>query len=452
LGHFMALRNTRWLQSRPLAVALAMAAMAAVLPAPAQAQFFDDRYPFSQPSRRPAPPSSNFFSFPYYSHPPQSRPAPVDSSRAPSPHKQETPPTSTIVVIGDSFADWLSYGLEEVYADTPEIGVVRKIRANSGLVRYESRNDALDWSQAIKDILAPEKPRAIVVMLGLNDRLPLRERATATPAQEPKPAAPSDAAQSPGGQPPAARDTGPYDFRSDRWAELYGKRIDDMIVALKSRGVPVIWVGLPAIRGPKSTSDLSYLDELYRSHAERAGIVYVDIWDGFVDENGRYAVEGPDFEGQTRRLRSSDGVHFTKIGAVKLAHYVEHELTRILTNRVMPVALPGPEAMPKPGTARPAVGPILPLAATGAAEGGDLLGGGSRQLPAAADPAAARVLVHGDAVAAPAGRADDFRWPRPDVSVSSEAAPAAAPLPPAAPTPAAPPKKTSAAPNTAKKQ
>lgn len=45
-----------------------------------------------------------------------------------------------------------------------------------------------------------------------------------------------------------------------------------------------MWVGLPAIRGTKSTSDLCYLDGLYREHAEKAGIVYTDVWDGFVDD------------------------------------------------------------------------------------------------------------------------------------------------------------------------
>jgi hypothetical protein len=66
---------------------------------------------------------------------------------------------------------------------------------------------------------------------------------------------------------------------------------------------------------------MGYLDELYRGRAEKAGIAYVDIWDGFVDDQGRYAVQGPDFEGQIRRLRTADGVHFTKAGAVKLASY-----------------------------------------------------------------------------------------------------------------------------------
>jgi hypothetical protein len=101
-----------------------------------------------------------------------------------------------------------------------------------------------------------------------------------------------------------------------------------MITTLKTRGVPIMWVGLPAIRGVKSTSDMSYLDELYRARADKAGIPYVDIWDGFVDDQGRYVQDGPDFEGQTRRLRTYDGVNFTKAGAEKLGHYVEHDLQR----------------------------------------------------------------------------------------------------------------------------
>ena len=212
-----------------------------------------------------------------------------------------------------------------------------------------------------------------------------------------------------------------------------------MIAALKSKGVPIIWVGLPAIRGTKSTSDMGYLDELYRGRAEKAGIAYVDIWDGFVDDQGRYAVQGPDFEGQIRRLRTADGVHFTKAGAVKLASYVDRELRRLMSTRAVPVALPAPETAPKSGTgARPDVGPVLPLSASGG-EGGDLVGAGGRATQAISDPLAMRVLTRGDPLPAPPGRADDFSWPRP--SAGATAAPDTAP-PPAALTPAPPAKKT----------
>ena len=88
--------------------------------------------------------------------------------------------------------------------------------------------------------------------------------------------------------------------------------------------------------------------------AEKASITYVDVWDGFVDEAGRFTPQGPDFQGQIRQLRANDGVYFTKAGARKLAHYVEREIERHLANRAVPVALPAPEPRraAHPGAAR----------------------------------------------------------------------------------------------------
>ena len=228
-----------------------------------------------------------------------------------------------------------------------------------------------------------------------------------------------------------------HQFRSDKWAELYAKRIDETIAVLKSKGVPVLWVGLPAIRGTRSTADMVYLNDLYRDRAGKAGIIYVDIWDGFVDESGNYVPQGPDFEGQTRKLRAGDGVHFTKAGARKLAHYVEREIRRVMLARGAPVTMPVPaenEAPPvagKPGTpTRPVAGPVVPLTGPAVAGSDGLLGGGPARTTST-DPVANRVLIKGEPVAAPAGRADDFAWPRPDsappsTSLTEEPEPAAA--------------------------
>jgi len=446
-------------------------------------------------------PQRDFF-FPFSGF---NRPPPVaDSTKAPASRKLETPPANTVMVVGDSMADWLAYGLDELYTDEPSVGFERKIRASSGLIRYDAKNEALDWSQATKDALANARPNAIIVMLGLNDRIPLRDKAPPQPAgkragepaqggqgsqggqgaqtgqagqraqtgqagqgaqagqptqaaqgQSATPAANQPAGQAPQDKAAAPIDTeaspqpaqnetprptpgGSYDFHTEQWATLYAKRVDQMIAALKSTGAPVIWVGLPAIRGPKSTGDMSYLDELYRARAERAGIVYVDIWDGFVDDQGRYTLQGPDFEGQIRRLRSADGVHFTKAGAVKLASYVDRELRRAMSGRIAPVALPAPETTPNAATTgtRPDVGPVLPLTA-GAAEGGDLVGGG-RATQALSDPTAVRVLTRGDPLPAASGRADDFSWPRP--GSAAVATPDVLPEP-AALSPAGPAKK-----------
>jgi hypothetical protein len=399
--------------------------------------------PFWGDRRSPFPNNS------YNPHKPSYRqPQVYESIKPPAPRKAETPSTETIVVIGDTFGDWLGYGLEQVFAETPEIGIVRNIEPDLGLARDDARLDAPEWSHAIKDLLATEKPSAIVVMLGVSDRLPLRDRApvakgTTTPPDGDHPAdATTEARRRPSGE--------TYQFQTDKWAELYSKRIDDMIAALKTKGVPIVWVGLPAIRGAKSTSDVSYLDGFYRARAEKAGITYVDIWDGFVDDQGLYTQQGPDFEGQTRRLRTYDGVYFTKYGAEKLAHYVEHELRRVLTGHVLPVALPGPEKQSpaKGAVVVPlAVGPVVPLSAIGAGDGHDLSGAANHPAEGQADPLATRMLNRGDAIVAPRGRADDFSWPRADTNASD-----AADVGPASGTPAQampPPAKGSASKNDA---
>jgi hypothetical protein len=58
------------------------------------------------------------------------------------------------------------------------MGVIRKHKTISGLIKYQPRGEPADWAAAAKAILATEKPDAIVVMLGLNDRVSIREAVT----------------------------------------------------------------------------------------------------------------------------------------------------------------------------------------------------------------------------------------------------------------------------------
>jgi hypothetical protein len=150
-----------------------------------------------------------------------------------------------------------------------------------------------------------------------------------------------------------------------------------------------------------------------------------------------------------RQLRSGDGVYFTKAGALKLGHYVEREIQRLIATRAVPVALPAPEPMQqaptRPGAPapRPVAGPVVPL--TGAASAPEeLMGGGSARAAASSDAITTQVLVRGEPAPRAAGRADDFAWPRPD--------PDAEPIIPVVATPAAPPAAQRPAASTAGKK
>src|SRR5882724_6789546 len=370
-------------------VALAVAiALLIGIAGPASAQFFNFGGPPPQ-QQRPAPRpnqgggwSGGDLFAPFQQQAPQ-RPR-EDFSRAPAPAKRDIVAERNVLVLGDAMADWLAYGLEDAYVEQPDMGVIRKHKTVSGLIKYQPKGEPADWAAAARGILATEKPDAIVVMLGLNDRVAIREPvvdksadkrgekkddkkdARAKPGDAAKPATKPDgspdAAAKPADKPvdtelspddaadndapqvlapekSARSPSGVYEFRDERWVELYTKKIEEMIGVLKSKGVPVLWVGLPAVRGVKGTADMLFLDALYRDASAKAGITYVDVWDGFVDERGLFLQKGPDFEGQIRQLRSYDGVYFNKYGARKLAHYVEREVSRLLASRSGPIEL-----------------------------------------------------------------------------------------------------------------
>ena len=477
---------------------------------PAAAQVVDERFPqlqdrrnrmwqpqpqwqqpqWQQPQQQPQQqPYSPFQAFPDQQR--QPRQVQVDPTRPPPPKPPATPPTVNVAVFGDAIADWLAFGLEEAFAETPEIGILRKARAQTGLIRIETRNESFDWPQQARDMLAADKPDYVVMMIGLSDRRGIREKLPApprNPAQKAPVTPPQSAQKGPATSPPPAQqnpqqaaaapkpaperdaeapppDTAPQDdqqtpepdapsagsmvheFRTDKWGELYSRRIDETIAVLKSRGVPVFWVGLPSIRGTRATSEMVYLNDLFRARAEKAGIVYIDIWDGFVDDAGNFSQYGADFEGQTRRLRTGDGVNFTRYGARKLAHYVEREIRRVMQARALPVATPLPEPEPEvkgpQQAAKPIASPVMSL--TAPAQNGDTELLGAAPIPAAkADSVAARVLVRGEPVEAPPGRADDFAWPRRDVATATGALPPDPVLPP--PVPVTPPAPVAAAP------
>jgi hypothetical protein len=387
-----------------LAAAICAGALAAAsTPASAQWPFFmpRDAYPrdpYHRPQYRPPPPPSPFYGFPREPRRQiEAAPTPVPeepsgtiygSTEAADKHRTSQA-NHYVLVVGDTLADQLAQGLADAFVvERPEVAIVKKTRASSGLVRA----DFYDWPAQLPALLEAEKPSAIAVILGTNDRQVLRD------------------------------DKGAYEIRSDRWRELYVLRIEAFVNELKKKGVPVFLVGLPSMRIARLSADLQYINEILREQAVRLGVYYIDIWDGFVGENDEFAMFGPALDGQRRRLRVDDGVHFTRVGARKAAHYVERDLIRLFDQGPRGPSIPqeAPEAAPAP-TGRPVAGPVVPLTQP-AGPVGQLLGAGA-PTQSTNDGIASRVLVEGRPVEPVSGRADDFRWPRgPDGSAPAAGA------------------------------
>ncbi|RWF06886.1 MAG: DUF459 domain-containing protein, partial [Mesorhizobium sp.] len=201
---------------------------------------------------------------------------------------------------------------------------------------------------------------------------------------------------------------------SEAWTKEYERRTEAFGNAIAAAKVPYLWVGMPAFKAPKMTSDMLAFNDIYRSTAESHGGEFVDIWDGFVDEDGAFVTSGPDINGQPVRLRTDDGIYVSKAGKRKLAFYAEKSLMKIL-GMTAPTGTPAayaPAGAPvgAPAPAPMAVDRTVPMLLNDPAldGGSELLGAAS---PAKADGPGEKLVVEGKGPAASPGRADDFSWP-----------------------------------------
>ncbi|MEX0404092.1 DUF459 domain-containing protein [Aquibium sp. LZ166] len=229
--------------------------------------------------------------------PKASSPAPAAAS-APPPQAdvEKAEDARTLLIVGDFLAGGLAEGLEAVFENDPTVRIVDRSNGSSGFVR----NDFYDWPGNIGAILDEMKPAAAVVMIGSNDRQAMNIGGSSEPV------------------------------RSDRWNTEYEARATLFASAFSTRDIPLVWVGLPSFKYSKMSSDMIAFNDIHRRAAQAASGVFVDIWDGFVDENGAFVTNGPDINGQPVRLRANDGINLTQAGKRKIAFYAEKPLAHIL--------------------------------------------------------------------------------------------------------------------------
>ncbi len=202
-----------------------------------------------------------------------------------------------IVVLGDSMAEGLWEGLYRAFEDDPTLDVIQQAKKWTGFVN----TDKYDWNGEIDQILKDGNYQIAVVMFGAGEAQPIK------------------------------KDGKTLKVGTEEWREAYGERVEKFIKKLRAANLATYWVGLPVMRSPAQSDDAEKLNDVFREKAFVNGAKYVDTWGGFVDDQGRYSAYGPDMQGNTKRLRANDGLHFTMRGYLKLAHFVDKDLGKDLT-------------------------------------------------------------------------------------------------------------------------
>lgn len=299
---------------------------------------------------------------------PSSRPTPPPAASPAVEFVEKKLDAKKVLVVGDFIGNGLAEGLDVAFASDADLQVATRINGSSGFVR----NDHFNWPENIGKILEEEKPAAVVVMIGSNDRQAITEKGASLPP------------------------------RSPEWNEEYQKRVAAFIKVINDKHFPLVWIGQPPFRPKGMSQDMLALNEIYRTATEKAGGKFADVWDGFVDEDGNFTQTGFDINGQTARLRGNDGINITSAGKRKLAFYAEKPLRAYLGG-----AKEEDQPLPAAGAHDPSkpVDRVAPVSIRDIDkdESGVLLGG-SLARPQATRPA------HTESKPSP-GRADDFSWP-----------------------------------------
>ena len=288
-----------------------------------------------------------------------------------------------VAVFGDEFASDLAKGLIRAFYETPTLRVIDKSKPGSGL----ADGKAHDWPGELTRTFRTKRVDFTVIMLGFNDRTAFHDG------------------------------EGEIGFRTEGWEGLYRDRIHALLLAARDGGKPVYWVGLPPVKDGGLSKDLAYLNGLYREAVYAVGGRFVDVWQGFLDADDQYSRTGPDLAGLTVALRHRDGIRFTKAGRRKLAYFVEREIRRdagygrALAGNRATETLPPPNLYAGNWNDRPRIGPVISLTQPRLDLGAPLLGARNAELTIKNDTPPYWLVVRGDALPAPSGRADDFEWP-----------------------------------------
>lgn len=201
-----------------------------------------------------------------------------------------------ILVIGDFVASAVADALKKLFTDNRYIIIINNTMPTSGLIQ----TDQTSWKNNISELINKNKPDAIVMVIGANDNQPIK-----TPH-------------------------GIFSTIQPEWLNIYKQRITEIAESLHTSGKPWIWMGQPAFGNDNLTQKMKFFNELYKQATEVAGGHFVDIWSGFINEQGQFSFSGYDTNGKIIRLRTYDGINFTSEGKKKLAFYLETKLENIL--------------------------------------------------------------------------------------------------------------------------
>jgi uncharacterized protein len=237
------------------------------------------------------------------------------ASATPAP-KPTTPPPEVweaskakpvrVWVGGDSMGGELGWSLGPMLEKIAGFKSILFYKESSGICRP----DFYDWRDKVESVMRSDKPDAVVLMLGTNDIQGVWQDGTWIAHSDPD------------------------------WMRIYQKRVTDITkAALKGGARRVYWVGMPIMQKSSSNSYMKSVNKaVQQAVAGIPGAAYIDSWDLFTDEDGKFVPS----------LRLADGFHFSAEGQKLISKAVLKEIKKDWLPNGVPKPPASPTASPSP--------------------------------------------------------------------------------------------------------
>jgi uncharacterized protein len=205
-----------------------------------------------------------------------------------------------IALAGDSM---MTVGLSAVLlretAKHQELQTIKAFHSGTGLARPE----VFDWMKQYPALLGSSRPDLVFVSIGANDGQGFVEKGEVLA------------------------------FGTEKWIEVYRRRLNDFLDLLTADGAQVLWIGLPPMKRESYNLKIDTINRIaYTEVTARPQVSWWNCTPIIGDQSGKFREFFTSPQGKTFRIRASDGIHLSDNGAALLIT----ELMRWLTEQPMP--------------------------------------------------------------------------------------------------------------------